>query len=400
VLTAGIALIVFGWAAGVRDVVRVGGVLLLLPLVASLVVHRVRPSMSCDRTLTPRRVAAGSQARVELHVANTGRSATPALLAEDELPPTLGRGPRFTFSRVEAGGERGAAYTVPPAPRGRYEVGPLRVRIRDAFGLVERSQQVGQTTTLIVTPQIIQLTPVSMGGAFTAGSHSGRRSLAAHGEDDIGTRPWRDGDDLRRVHWRTTARTGELAVRREEQPWSASATVLLDTRIHAHTGQGRTSSFEWAVSAAASVAVHLGQRGLPCRLLTSTGRVLDPGFSGAAGAAAIVDELALITPDRAPGLPAHRSSSSGGVLVAVVGALRAEDVSVLLANRGSGQGIAILLDVAAWPSTGSRGPVSGSSLEQTGLLLRTSGWDVMLARPDSRLDDLWLTLGAPLRGTA
>jgi uncharacterized protein (DUF58 family) len=79
--------------------------------------------------------------------------------------------------------------------------------------------------------------------------------------EDVTTREYRRGDDLRRVHWRSTARTGELMVRREEQPWQSRATVVLDSRRTAHRGTGAASSLEWLVAAAASVAVHLTHAG-------------------------------------------------------------------------------------------------------------------------------------------
>ena len=64
------------------------------------------------------------------------------------------------------------------------------------------------------------------------------------GEDDVIPRAYRDGDELRRVHWRSTARYGELMVRREEQRWRNRATVLLDSRSISHMGTGAGSSFE------------------------------------------------------------------------------------------------------------------------------------------------------------
>ena len=95
-------------------------------------------------------------------------------------------------------------------------------------------------------------------------------------------RGYRHGDDLRRVHWRSTARYGELMVRREEQPHRARCTVLLDTRRDAYFGAGPDSAFEWAVSGAASVATHMLERGYAVRLLTDTGTSV-PGPDGAAG---------------------------------------------------------------------------------------------------------------------
>src|SRR5690606_33189547 len=121
-----------------------------------------------------------------------------------------------------------------------------------------------------------------LAGEYVGSGDSRARSVAVHGEDDVATREYRNGDDLRRVHWRSTARVGELMVRREEQPWESRATIVLDTRRHGHHGEGPTSSFEWAVSAAGSVALHLRRSGYRIRLVT--------GMSAATpGGAASVD---------------------------------------------------------------------------------------------------------------
>ena len=74
------------------------------------------------------------------------------------------------------------------------------------------------------------LPAVRLAGEYAGAGDSRARSVAVHGEDDVATREYRHGDDLRRVHWRSTARVGELMVRREEQPWESRATVMLDTR--------------------------------------------------------------------------------------------------------------------------------------------------------------------------
>jgi uncharacterized protein (DUF58 family) len=396
VLAAGLTLAILGWGAGVPDVLRMGAVIAALPAFANLVVRRTRLEICGERQVDPPRVSAGQQARVELRVDNTGRLPTPALLGEETLPSSLGQGPRFTFARVEPGGSRRATYTLPAAGRGRYTLGPLTVRLRDSFGLAEQVRSVGESTHLLVTPAVLALPSVALGGAWMAGTQSGRRSLATHGEDDIGTRPWRDGDDLRRVHWRTTARTGELSVRREEQPWSTSTSVLLDTRAGAHAGDGRLSSFEWAVSAAASVVAHLGARGLPCRLVTSTGRLVDPALPGSPGTVVLLDALATVTPERHEGLSTAASrvlGQAGGVLIAVCGCLSAQDCSDLLASKGQGQGIAVVLDVGSWSPSG-RSP-SGRPAPETAHALRCGGWDVIVARRGQTLDHLW---GQPTGG--
>ncbi|WP_324277397.1 DUF58 domain-containing protein [Blastococcus brunescens] len=95
--------------------------------------------------------------------------------------------------------------------------------------------------------------PLGTGGP--AGGHGGggegsRRTIAVHGEDDVSIREYRQGDDLRKVHWRATARTGELMVRLEERPWRAQATLFLDTRARAHLVSPRRPAGDDAPSSA------------------------------------------------------------------------------------------------------------------------------------------------------
>ena len=80
-------------------------------------------------------------------------------------------------------------------------------------------------------------------------------------EDDVGVREYRIGDDLRRIHWPSTARTGETMVRQDEEPSRRRALVILDDRAAVHAGTGSGGSFEWSVTAVASVvSLLLGER--------------------------------------------------------------------------------------------------------------------------------------------
>jgi len=100
------------------------------------------------------------------------------------------------------------------------------------------------------------------------------------------------------VHWRSTARLDKVMVRREEQPWQARATLLLDTLSSGHGGEGPASSFEWAVAAAASIGVHLVRSGYHLRLVTDTGATIEGSNLGVDGGSsdvegALLDALAV-----------------------------------------------------------------------------------------------------------
>src|SRR4051812_24114115 len=206
-----------------------------------------------------------------LRLQNMSRLPTGTMLLEDKLPYALGSRPRVVLERLLANQASSVAYTVRADARGRYEIGPLVVRLTDPFGLCELTRSFPSAERLTVIPQVVPLPNQRLAGEYAGSGESRARSVAVHGEDDAATREYRQGDDLRRVHWRSTARTGELMVRREEQPWESRATVVLDTRTYAHRGEGPTASFEWAVSAAASISMHLRAAGYKLRLVTGSG---------------------------------------------------------------------------------------------------------------------------------
>ena len=107
------------------------------------------------------------------------------------------------------------------------------MRLCDPFGFCELPRLFSTIDRLLVTPEVVPLPRLDPTGRMASGSTSHGGRVGGTGEDDVGTRPYRLGDELRRVHWRTTARIGELSVRREEQPRQGSVTVLLDTRASA-----------------------------------------------------------------------------------------------------------------------------------------------------------------------
>ncbi|MZE78563.1 DUF58 domain-containing protein, partial [Streptomyces sp. SID5475] len=360
-LAAGFAAAACSYVLGQDDLLRVGLLLSVLPLVCVAVLYRTRHQVAGSRRLAPARVPAGSEARVHLRVDNVSRLPTGLLMLQDGVPYVLGPRPRFVLDRVEPGGRREVSYRVRSDLRGRYPLGPLQLRLTDPFGMCELTRAFSTRDTLTVVPRTEPLPPVRLSGD-TPGYGEGRhRSLALAGEDDVIPRGYRHGDDLRRVHWRSTARYGELMVRREEQPQQPRCTVLLDTRRVAHRGTGPDSGFEWAVSAAASISAHMLERGFSVRLLTDTGdTVPGPGTDGGTGtpgdfadtAGLILDTLAVVDHSDEPGLSGaydHLRGGQEGLLVALLGALDEEQTAVVARLRHrTGRAVAFVLDTGAW----------------------------------------------------
>jgi uncharacterized protein (DUF58 family) len=407
-LAAGFAAAVTGLFLGERDLVSVGILLLVLPLFSALAAGRARYRLNCVRSISPPRVAAGQTAQARLRLENVSRLPTGLLLAEDAVPYALGTRPRYVLNGIERGGSRELSYPLRSDLRGRFVVGPLEIRIADAFGLVELGRSFSTSTTFVVTPKVVPLPRAVATGSWLGEGDGRARAMATAGEDDVVPRAYRDGDELRRVHWRSTARYGELMVRREEQQWRNRVLLLLDTRRGAHAGSGAASSFEFAVSAAASIGLHLAHEGLGGQLITDTGAV------SAAGAFedVLLNSLAVIKPSRGhdlgPGVAALRSTS--GLLVAVMGRLSPGAARQLAASRrDTGPAIAVLLAVSTWASPGqdrrSASAAAGSSLRPDGsqhpetdeaaAILRAAGWRVACLDAGTQLAVAWQQLGMP-----
>lgn len=419
-LAAGIAAAACAYVLGQGELLRVGLLLAVLPLICVLALHRTRYRVSGSRRLTPGRVSAGAEARVQLRLDNVSRLPTGLLMLQDRVPYVLGPRPRFVLDRVEPGGRREVSYRVRSDLRGRYPLGPLQLRLSDPFGLVELTRSFSAYDTLTVIPRTEPLPPVHLAGEASGYGDGSRRSLALAGDDDVIPRSYRRGDDLRRVHWRSTARYGELMVRREEQPQRSRATVLLDTRRLAFEGAGPDSAFEWAVSGAASTLVHLLERGFSVRLLTDTGDSVPGegaggGFSTSGGqdsataAGLMMDTLAVVGHSDGAGLSRAHDAVRGnggafgggagdGLLVAFLGDL--DDVQTELAARmrqRAGGAVAFVLDSATWAGR----PAQEHALppvEERLRRLRDAGWTALAAPPGVAFGELWRQAGGTPSG--
>jgi uncharacterized protein (DUF58 family) len=403
-LAAALAAAVSAGILGEKDLLRVAVLLAVLPLLAAAYVGRSRYKLACSRSLEPRRVPVGAASRVVLRLQNLSRLPTGTLLLEDRLPYALGHRPRVVLERLGAHQASSVAYTVRADVRGRYDVGPLVIRLTDPFGLCELTRAFPSTDHLTVIPQVTPLPSVRLPGEYAGSGDSRARSVAVHGEDDAATREYRVGDDLRRVHWKSTARTGELMVRREEQPWESRATIVLDTRAYGHRGDGPTASFEWTVCAVASIAAHLRQAGYKLRLVTGGGADVDA--TEAAGDGLLLDHLAEVRLDPRGEITTLvqrvRQRSDGGLIIGLFGTLGTAEAELLAGLRGNGATcVAFLLDSSTWLSLPPQARAEADRAhEAAALALLGSGWRVIGVTHGARLPALWPQAGRGSQGFA
>src|SRR5690606_8274941 len=131
---------------GEGDLLRAALLAAIAPIGGLVLLMWTRPTLESNRVLNPAQVEAGQPTQVRLGIPNTGRRRPPALMLEDRIPYRLGNRPRLVLERLAPGARSVVNYTIVPGARGAYELGPLRVRSSDPFGLALSRQEFPMTT--------------------------------------------------------------------------------------------------------------------------------------------------------------------------------------------------------------------------------------------------------------
>ena len=232
---------------------------------------------------------------------------------------------------LRPGKERQAAYRLPTSRRGVLSVGPLEALRSDPLGLARRRLTVSGTVEVIVYPRVDRVSPPPGGREQPAAVRNRQMVQASHRDSFRGLREYVAGDDLRLVHWRSSARTGELVVRQDEEPRPRATAVVLDLRRSAHAGL----SLERAVSVAASVVLAGRRAGQEVVLAATDGTamLLRPGES----AASVLEYLAVARLSTAGSVRATLSGAIGvlgsGSVVLVTGRAVPAELASLAASR-------------------------------------------------------------------
>ncbi|WP_083523021.1 DUF58 domain-containing protein [Pseudoclavibacter albus] len=292
-LVVGLMSVLIAYLIGRQMLLLVGLFLIGLPLLALALRAVFRPKIELERTVFPRTIAVGDRLRVVEELQNRAfislepvsyfdltpgarRSAVGGV-----LPSIAGRWHPNANKR-----RRRIAFSLDSLRRGVHDVGPLYLDNVDALGLTRRVIEIGEPVTVQVWPRLHPLDELELPAIRSGGEVETGIALAGD-SDDVLTREYRHGDPMRRIHWRATARSGELRVRQEEHHAEVSSIVILDTapnpeapaRVEDATlfdimdAAGDDSqapidhALEQAVSIAASLVAHLHARGYETELL-------------------------------------------------------------------------------------------------------------------------------------
>lgn len=428
----GLLVTLAGMALGLPDLTAVGAFALALPLLSIVLARWSRPELRLRREPVPAPLTVGQPGSVALHVHNAGGRRTEVVALTEQVAPSLSPAVRLTVPSLAPGEDWSGAYPVRPGRRGQHRIGPCVLHRRDPLGLTSAAQPVGEDTEVLVLPRLHDLS----GGVGPRGD--GREgedaaSVDTGTEHDASVREYRDGDDLRRVHWGMTAHRGELMVRHEALPRARRAVLLLDVDA-AGWGAPESPGFDWAVETLASVAAHLAARGYALHLVVgSRADDADPQRGTADPSAALPDVLhrlavAAPVPDKWAASPrqtaygpARELAGDGGlIVVATSGSEQGGVHEALDVTRAGGGGLALVIDAAAFgrgAGAGSGGPgeraseasatqqsageVSAgevSAAERWCAFARAGGWRAVAVTPSTTPRSAWARLTADVPG--
>jgi uncharacterized protein (DUF58 family) len=400
-LTGALLLWAVGRLLGVAELYVVAAAAAAVVVLGAVAVTLASATVAVRRGTSSTRLLAGTPAEVTLELRNDARLPTPLLLVEDRCPYALLDGtadpgvasarPRFVVTELRPGQTTVLAYPLRAARRGRHEVGPVELRVRDPFSTVQRTKRYQAVDELIVYPPVEPLPEGIVRGVHHGSGSSEVRRLFSTGDEFYTMREYTTGDDLRMIHWPSTAHRQTLMVRQQEMPWQSQATVFCDTRALAHRGVGPDATLETAVNAAASIVWHLADHRYGLRFCTES----DQRPPTTQDWSTILDRLAVLEASRSPGLgpvlTRLRASGAEGLLAVIVAAPPGDDPvpehpdarAVLQAGRGFPDRVAVVVDV------GGHGSHRAAQLAG---LLGSAGWRAVVLPHGQRLGPRWAEL--------
>lgn len=267
-----------------------GGVLLLGRFLA----HTWMENLAARRPAIESTCEIGESVRVTVELENRGRLSVPWVLLEDSIPIGAMRdarpglevdGPWVALTRL-APGEKETVfdYEVKFRRRGYFQFGPLLVETGDVFGLHRRYRLLTEPCFVLVRPRLLPLHGYNLASRRPIGEIRVAHRLFEDPTRLAGVRLFQQGDALNRVHWRATARTGQLHSRIYENSRVAGATLLLDFHETSYGGPMGASSRELAIETVAALANAVFLQGQQIGLVTNgrdaADRIREEGWQG------------------------------------------------------------------------------------------------------------------------
>lgn len=354
----------------------------------------VRRFPHAERTIRPRPLTVGVPGTVTVAIRahkarrGIGRGIIARLQVREQAASELTGGAPTRAAVTRSPDALVLDYALTPVKRGRWEVGPALMHAADPFGMLLSDTAFGTAETVSVWPQVTDL--VGTAGALMGQADRvvvGARTPSA---DDAALREYRDGDDLRRIHWASSARRGTMLVRSDEHAGRRPATVILDLPL-GH------EALEWSIRAAASIGVSVLETGHPVRLLGAA-PASQAHHIGQRGGDLARAELLDLTVDltspvtrgaadlrlREAATAAAEGSIDGEVTVAIIDPATDDALAALAPIGAAGRAWAIVRADAH----------DADDAEATAARLARAGWRVSIVRVGDDIAEVWRRLVA------
>jgi len=359
-LLAGVGCVIAANVLAAPILLYVAMLLFLLVILAVLVVHVPRRDGTVTRRISTDLLTVGEESVVAVRF-DLRALRIPHGMWRDELPAAVSGDATGEFPTENGTHLR---YSITGIRRGVWSVGPLTLRTIDPFGLAQREQQFGEPRTITVVPEVIPLAPLSVNIGAAGGTAHTSSTRLGQGSDNLSPRHYVSGDSMRRIHWRATAHRGDLMVRQEEEESSPDALVILDRTARRWNGEDGESdpAFETAVSACASIALHLLHEGYSVDVLDSAGATLGTLRGHEDDRDDLLVALAHVRPQgEAHDIVSLFDGTAPGPLVFITGHIDEDDAGLF---RHGGAAAPLLLTTQALPGAEDAAAAHGWSCAQ------------------------------------
>jgi len=295
----------------------------------------------------------GDRLRVTYTLRNTSR--VPKFWLEVHNPTSLPAGLPGRALSLGPRSERSWLVRTPLTRRGHFRVEPLQIRTGDPFGFFESSAAVGTGVTVVIYPRIEALPLWMLPAANIDGSHAMPERTLQTTPLATTVRPWAPGDAFNRIHWKATARHGDIHVKEFDLEQTADAWIILDLDRAGQVGRGDESTVEVAVRAGASIADKAIQENRAVGLTVNAHRLAQlPPDRGGRQHLKIMQLLAAVDGDGTSPLSEALVATvprirRGMTAVVITPSLERDWVKPLAALRARGVGcVVVSFDVAAF----------------------------------------------------
>lgn len=235
---------------------------------------QLRDKLFIKRKIGHKRVHVDNVVDVNLHAKNKGTLFTSIPIIKDKLPSYFGDSHNFVVPTNFYKKDFDIKYKLNMDKRGLYKIGPITMRGQDSFNLTQSNVLFDDYQEILVYPKTYDISQFSPGGVGFIGYEALTSDLVSPiGDDFYSLREYVSGDDLRKIHWKSTAKTSALMIRKVDDATISRVAIIVDGFRDSHLGEGKESTFEYLISAAATIVNYFAKSNYRVRIVVSGNRL-------------------------------------------------------------------------------------------------------------------------------